>query len=50
MAFAGRVLIKLVRLFAAVVAGVLLWVAAVQLDIVRSPLDPVIRGEIASVP
>jgi hypothetical protein len=48
MAFAGRVLIKLVRLFAAVVAGVLLWVAAVQLDIVRSPLDPVIRGEIAS--
>jgi hypothetical protein len=46
VAFAGRVLIKLLRLLAAVVAGVVLWVAAIQAGIVRNPLDPVIRGDI----
>ncbi|HZB36194.1 MAG TPA: hypothetical protein VE440_08995 [Gaiellaceae bacterium] len=46
VSFAGRVLIKLARLFAAVVVGILLFVAAVQLGILRNPLDPVIRGEI----
>jgi hypothetical protein len=44
--FAARVLIKLVRLLAAVVAGIVLWVAAIQAGIVRNPLDPVIRGDI----
>jgi uncharacterized protein DUF4886 len=46
VAFAGRVLIKLVRLLAAVVVGIVLWVAAIQAGIVRNPLDPVIRGDI----
>jgi hypothetical protein len=46
VAFAGRVLIKLLRLLAAVVAGIVLWVAAIQAGIVRNPLDPVIRGDI----
>jgi hypothetical protein len=46
VAFVGRVLIKLARLFVAVVVGILLFVVAVQAGIVRNPLDPVIRGEI----
>jgi hypothetical protein len=43
---AGRILIKSLRLLAAVVAGIVLWVAAIQAGIVRNPLDPVIRGDI----
>jgi hypothetical protein len=46
VAFAGRALIKLVRLLAAVVVGIVLWVGAIQAGIVRNPLDPVIRGDI----
>jgi hypothetical protein len=46
VAFARRVLIKVARLFAAVVVGIVLYVAAVQVGIVRNPLDPVVRGDI----
>ena len=46
MPFAVRVVVKLARVLAAVVIGVLLYVAAVQAGIFRSPLDPVLRGDI----
>jgi hypothetical protein len=46
VAFVGRVVIKLLRVLVAVVAGIVLWVAAIQAGVVRNPLDPVLRGDI----
>jgi hypothetical protein len=46
MRFVGRVVIKLLRVLVAVVAGFVLWVAAIQAGIVRNPLDPVLKGDI----
>ena len=47
MPFAARVFVKLVRVFVAVVVGVVLYVLAVQAGILRNPLDPVAEGDVA---
>jgi hypothetical protein len=46
VAFAGRVLIKLVLVIAAITAGIVLWVAAIHAGIVRNPLGPAMGGDI----